>query len=671
MAPPPKLAARARASLAAARAVAASSSAAASLDAVASPERRGIRREAAFRLWLANLALGTLLGSNWLVHLPEVDSLRLWLFASAALVSSVLTLTLLPGLACQLAAHLSPRVRLLGFVQAFGWTLFQVLLFADTRLYNMFRYHFNGQVLNLVYTRGSEDSIHLGWQVWSAIAAGFVGVGSLQYLLWQRALRQAERRRSTNQPGHLLLRPAIVFGTVLLPTVFVEKTIYAQADFTRDREITALAKLFPLYARVPMEDLASKVLGVEVVKPPAVELEGVALNYPRTTPELPALELAGATARPNVLVLVIDCLRQDALAPETMPNVTRWAEGARVFEDHVAGGNSTRYGIFSMLYSLPGSYWFPMLQERRGPVLVDALQEAGYTFGVFGAASMNYPELRDTAWSAIPGSVQDAFKAPTAWQRDRLAAGALVEWLEEVAARPERSPFFGFALLDSAHQTYSYPEQLGRFQPAAPDMDYLAMTRNEGPEPAVLESVVNRYRNAVLHADLVSGAVLATLERLGLAEDTIVVVTGDHGEEFRENGFIGHTSAFTAEQVAVPFVVKGPGFAPGRETRPTSHLDFAPTLLELFGADANQRSDWALGENLLDPPAERKRILSGWNELGVWLDEAIVRVPLTLFDFDVEVYDHDWNLVLDDSDILTREHDTLVELGRACNRFLR
>lgn len=624
-----------------------------------------IRREAAFLVWLANLAFGTLLGSNWLVHLPEVESLRLWLFAAAALVSSVLMLTLLPGLFCIGVAHVSPRVRLLGIGQAFGWTLFQVLLFADTRVYNMFRYHFNGQVLNLVYTRGSEDSIHLGWQVWTAIAAGFIGVGTLQYLLWTRALARATRRRSENDPGHPLLRPAVVFGAVLLPTVFIEKTIYAQADLSRDREITALAKLFPLYARVPMEDLASKVLGVEVEKPPVVELEGVELDYPLTMPEV-----APDGARPNVLVLVVDCLRQDAFAPDTMPNVTSWSEGARIFDDHVAGGNSTRYGIFSLIYSLHGSYWFPMLQERRSPVLIDALDQAGYEFGVFGAASMNYPELRDTAWSAIPDAVQDKFPAAEPWRRDRMVGEAMVEWLEERASDEEEAPFFGFALLDSSHQTYSYPPELEHFQPAAPDMDYLAMTRNEGPEPEVLEAVRNRYKNAVLHADQVLGVVLARLEQLGLAKNTIVIVTGDHGEEFHENGFFGHTSAYTHEQVAVPFVVKGPGFEAGNETRPTSHLDFAPTLLEMMGVPASLRGDWALGENLLDPPVSRKRVLSGWNELGVWADDVVVRVPLTLFDFDLEVYDRSWNLILDDAELLLREHDTLVELGADCNRFL-
>ena len=81
-------------------------------------------------------------------------------------------------------AHFVGRMRLLAISQGAFWTVFQVLLFADTRIYNLFRYHFNGQVLNLVYTRGSEDSIHLGWQVWTAVTLGLLSVGIGQAWIW-------------------------------------------------------------------------------------------------------------------------------------------------------------------------------------------------------------------------------------------------------------------------------------------------------------------------------------------------------------------------------------------------------------------------------------------------------------------------------------------------------
>lgn len=623
-----------------------------------------VRRRAVFQLWLANLAFGTVVGLNYLVHVPEARGLKVWLFALPALVSSVLTLTLVPAALFTLAAHCLRSTNLLGTIQAAFWTLFQVLLFADTRIYNIFRYHFNGQVLNLVYTRGSEDSIHLGWQVWTTVMLGLTSVVALQSFLWKRALASAEATHARSSVRGLL-RPALVWGVVLLPSVLLEKTIYASARFGRDGEITRLARLFPLYAPVPMDDFASKVLGVPSERPAPVELAGLALDYPHETPVL-----APRGTPPNVLVLVVDCLRKDMFAPDTMPNTWAWAErGCRRFEDHVSGGNSTRYGLFALLYGLHGSYWFPFLAERRGPVLIERLRRQGYTFGIFGSASMNYPELRATAWAEIPEAVHDDFTAPEPWSRDLQASAALERWLEERAGPSE--PFFGFLLLDSPHQVYSHPPGATPFTPSAPDLDYMAMTRNEGPPPEVLEAVRNRYKNAVHHADAVLGTILATLERTGHRDDTWVVITGDHGEEFRECGFFGHTSAYTPQQLEVPFLLRGPGIPEGVERRPSSHLDFAPTVLEALGAAPERRQGWCLGENLLALPAERKRVLAGWNELGVWTEGAVLRVPLSPLEFDVEVFDYGWNEVADDLAVLQAERGTLEQLGAECNRFLR
>jgi len=622
-----------------------------------------VRRRAVFQLWVANLLVGTIVGSNYLAHLPDAGSLKVWAFALPALLSSVLTLTLVPAALFLATAQLVRSSSLLGTLQASFWTLFHVLLFADTRIYNIFRYHFNGQVLNLVYTRGSEDSIRLGWQVWTTIVVGLGAMVALETLLWKRSLARARAAHaSSGQAG--LLRPALAWSAVLLPMVFLEKTIYASAHLGRDHEITRLAKLFPLYAPMPVDDLASRVLGVPSSTPEPPELDGLALHYPLEEPSIPA-----DGPRPNVLVLVVDCLRRDMLAPETMPRTWDWAQaGCRRFENHASSGNSTRYGIFGLLYGLHGSYWFPVLAERRSPVLIDALAGLGYRFGVFGSASMNYPELRDTAWAGIRGSVHDDFPHPEPWGRDQQAGAALGRWL----AQPERheAPFFAFLLLDSPHQIYSHPPEATVFTPSAPDLDYMAMTRNEGPPPEVLEAVRNRYKNAVHHADAVVGEVLAALREAGLEEDTWVVVTGDHGEEFRECGFYGHTSAYTPWQIEVPFLMRGPGIPAGVERRPTSHIDFAPTLLEELGAPRSVRERWCLGANLLDPPEARKRVLSGWNELGVWTDDAILSVPLSRLSFDIEVYDYGWNEVEDDLSILQAEHDTLERLGAECNRFL-
>jgi membrane-anchored protein YejM (alkaline phosphatase superfamily) len=639
------------------------------------------RRRAAQLAWLANVALGTLLGASFLAHVPDLAPLKAWIFGPIALLSSIVTLTLVPGLACVLAAQLLP-LRAGAWLQAAIWSAFQMLLYADTRIYNMFRYHFSGQVWDLVYTRGVEDAVHLGWEVLAAIALGLALGILLQHWIWRRAWSGAGSASRRSALAARLLRPGLAWGFLLLPAVVLDKTIYAEAAWSRDRQVTQLARLFPFYPRLPLEELASRVLLLDEPTGAGIEhldlnLEGERLRYPIAMPAIAAGE-PRATAPdgglPDILIVAIDCWRRDMLTPEHSPGMARLAERCRRFEDHLSAGNSTRFGVFGMLYGLPGSYWFPALAERRGPVLIDALVAAGYECGVFSAASMDYPELRATAWQGIAEHVRDEWGPEPAWRRDELAAEALLEWRAELAgsAAVERRPSFAFLLLDSPHQTYSYPPGDAPFQPAAESLDYLALTATLELAPAVRQSVYNRYRNSVRHADRVASELVGALEARGLLDSTIVVVTGDHGEEFWESGAFGHTSNFSDAQLRVPLLMRGPGIEPGEERRPTSHLDLPCTLLELLGADPGARGLWSLGLDLLDPPERRMRLVSGWKELGLHCGDVVLRLPLhDRGSFDVDTWTPSWQPVLADAELLAANAEELEGAGWACRRFLR
>lgn len=648
------------------------------------------RRRVAGRLWLLNIALASGVGSSYLFHVPEGLAPWVWTFALLALVSQMAVLSVVPGALLTASAHWIRSPRLLTGVQCLGWAAFLLALLIDTRLFNVFKYHWSPQVLNLLTTPGSDDSIHLGWRVWGGGTLFFAGVAMVELFLWRALVRSVRedarlavlvwgslRRRLRGQPAALPRRawkwvaahPLPAWALVLLPAVLVEKTLYAKAELERDRQVTTLSRLFPLYPRLPVEDLAHRVLGVESADRPRVELQGVELAYPL---EAPSLDPEGP--RPNVLIVVIDCWRADAFDAETTPALSAFASaanGGRRFDDHLSGGNSTRFGIFSLLYGLHGSYWFPVLQAQRTPVLIDSLVAAGYESRVFSSASLNFPELRDTAFAGLRGQVHDRFGDLPAWRRDELAAEACARWWRLRTKAEREDPFFAFLLLDSPHQTYSHPAEEAPFQPSSPELDYLAMSATVTPEPELVGALKNRYKNAVHHADRVTGRLLDELSRLELDEETLVVVTGDHGEEFLERGFFGHTSAFTPEQIRVPLILRGPGIAPGVEPGSTSHLDLAPTVLELLGADPAARSRWTLGENLLDPPADRRRVVAGWDVLGLWTEDFVLRIPLNRLFFDVEVYDTDWNFVPEDEAILGRERERLEELAAECNRFLR
>ncbi|MFT4710640.1 MAG: membrane-anchored protein YejM (alkaline phosphatase superfamily), partial [Planctomycetota bacterium] len=467
-----------------------------------------------------------------------------------------------------------------------------------------------------------------------------------------------------------LMRPGMMWCGVIISAFFLEKMIYVQADIERDKEVIELAKLFPLYPQLNVGEMAEQFFDVEVTeRAQRLTFDSFLLDYPTTMPVLDP-----NAPKPNILIVAIDCWRGDMLNETNTPRLTEYAATGREFTDHISTGNATRFGVFGMLYGLYGPYWFPVLNEQRSPVLVDVLLENGYDMEIFSSASANYPQLRSTAWSALPGKVHDDHGSEVPpWRRDEIATEKCVDWWKERIAKGDDSPFFSFILLDSPHQVYSHPEDTAPFQPEVPGLNYLDMTLSgQAPELAEQLQIKNRYQNAVRHADNVAADLLASLEELGLAENTIVVLTGDHGEEFWETGLFGHTSSFSPLQVRVPMVLKGPGIETGIETSPTSHLDLPATLLELVGADPAVRKDWTLGDTLLKSHSvNRQRVVSGWDKLALWTAEGILEVPLqgSFTSFDIQLYSYEWEHILEDEAIIARHTTALKRLAEGCNRF--
>lgn len=620
-------------------------------------------------MWLFNVALAAFVGLAYLdgESLPQVAHVRV--FAYLGLVSTLATLALVPQAFLWLAARTSTGQRIYPALQALVWMLFQLAIVVDTRVWGLFRYHFNSAAWNLITSKGSEDSYRLGPSVWLVAGGLALALGLVQALVWRMLCRWGAPRPFVEGESRFvrharpLRRPAWIVATLVLLAVCVEKSIYASAELARDPHVAAVSRAFPLYPRVSVVPMLPEPLAGEVASGHecVVFREGARLDYPHAQPVL-----APGIPRPNVLILVVDSWRADSLDAATTPRLEQFSRSARRFADHTSGGNGTRFGVFSMLYGLHGSYWWPVLEAGASPVLLDTLLEAGYDAQVFSAASMDYPEFRHTAWARIPQNVHDDFGELRSSERDRLAAQACAEWWR---TRDAAQPFFAFVLLDSAHQQYDFPEDEAPFVPYARDLDYVELAGSR--DPALVERVHNRYRNALRHADKVAGGLLDELAACGQLEHTLVVVTGDHGEEFAEHGYWGHTGNFTASQVQVPLLLRGPGVPVGVEQRPTTHADLPATLLELVGADPALRPGWTLGSHLLDPDPTRLRVAAGWEDVGLLTADAILRVPREQSaGLGVSVWNGHWRLLDDPRTVLEAQQGALDRLAEECARFL-
>ena len=259
---------------------------------------------------------------------------------------------------------------------------------------------------------------------------------------------------------------------------------------------------------------------------------------------------------------------------ETTPNLERVAaEGVR-FELAYAPSSTTAPSHATFFTSL-----HPITHRvtRNGRVLLPAhqtlaerLRERGWTTAGFVSTYVLNGRFGFGQGFEV---WDDEFDPATVAQGRRGDANTrrVLDWLER--GRDDQRPFFLFVHYFDPHWPYAPPPEFaGRF-PLAP-----------GPG-AELRAQVARYDAEIAFTDQQIGELLAGLDRLGLANATVVAITADHGEGLMQHGLLGHGVQIYEEQVRVPLLLRWPGHLPaGRVVEgAVSLIDLAPTLLELAG----------------------------------------------------------------------------------------
>lgn len=469
-----------------------------------------------------------------------------------------------------------------------------LLLVVDARVHEIYGFHLNGFVLNLVTTRGGLESMGVSP---SAFAVGLLGAAALIGLVALAYRYSGAGGRAVGGRSYAGLGLGLLFLGW-----FGQQAWYGRCDLVGDVRVLTAARCFPLYLTTTFKGLAED-FGLEAVDvaDSRFVLHEAPLNYPRR-----ALEIEPPAQPYNVVWLVSESLRADALDARGMPNTTEFAAQNTRFTQHYSGGNGTRMGVFSMFYGLPAPYWFPMLDSQTGPVLMDALIAQGYQLGLFTSAHFTYPEFHKTVFANVPRELLHEANGGRGWERDRRNVYDLLEFMEQ---RDPARPFMSFLFFESPHARYYFPPESVIEEPYLEDFNYATMDLDDD-----IELIRARYQNSVHHLDEQFGRVIDYLERADLLDSTIVVITGDHGEEFMEQGRWGHGSSFVEEQVRVPLVLHLPGREPATVDRLTSHLDLPATLLPRLGVQ-NAPRDLSLGNDLFGPERRPYCLIGDWSSL--------------------------------------------------------
>jgi arylsulfatase A-like enzyme len=153
--------------------------------------------------------------------------------------------------------------------------------------------------------------------------------------------------------------------------------------------------------------------------------------------------------------------------------------------------------------------------------------------------------------------------------------------------------------------------------------------------PADMELLEALYDGEVASVDSELRSLFGELEREGILDHAVVVVTADHGEEFKEHGRYSHGYALFEESVRVPLILIGPGIEKGRVVeRNVSLLDLAPTLLELAGLPPEPVFE---GRSLV-PPARRASLLSRFFSTDEGARDVILELPPTGSKWDLRAH---------------------------------
>ena len=354
--------------------------------------------------------------------------------------------------------------------------------------------------------------------------------------------------------------------------------------------------------------------------------------------------------RNNVIFIVVDTLRADHLpaygyADGSTPNLDTFAADAVRFDQAFANASWTRPSFASILSGrLPSNHGVMGKADELPDELVtlpEAMQEAGYhtrglvtNFNVapyynFQQGFDHYEFLEpdhvlgaDDAGSKLllhqvlrrvvekVYAVLDVVNPGGAYQDAEVVNGRLGEWMDKA---DEGAPFFWFVGYMDPHDPYfTHPY----------DGTGYARAAHQHPNPDEAPHLRRMYDGEITYWDTQFGQLVDQLKRQGLYEDTTIIITADHGEEFQDHGGYWHGTTLYDEQVRVPLFVKLPGNQRGGTTvrHWVQSIDLMPSVLKhldlqvpegVQGGDVFEGTDVVYAEeshegNVLESVRERR-----------------------------------------------------------------
>lgn len=296
--------------------------------------------------------------------------------------------------------------------------------------------------------------------------------------------------------------------------------------------------------------------------------------------------------KPNVIFILLEAVSSDHIgytnySREVTPNIDLLANKSFIFTNTYSSAShsdlaqpallSSRYSLFNEIKKFPLYLGYPAF------FIWDGFKINGYKTAYFSSQNdewmgmldyYNITNLDKYSYSLSDG-IYDYGSGKELKDYDETTIGNAISWLNNTI----NESFFLLLELQATHYPYSYPENNSFFTPDEPS----ALTNVLRISPTDFQATLNRYDNALRYVDKQIGDVLSFLKNNNLSEDTIIILTSDHGEDLNgSHRYYRHGPGIYNPEIKVPLFIYLPKEKPIEINSNVNHLDLVPTLFSIL-----------------------------------------------------------------------------------------
>lgn len=555
-----------------------------------------------------NFLLVIFLGVKYLKYTENLSGFITYFYMFSSLITHFFILNCVPLLLSLLFLFLTKSKLLSKLIFSLLSILIILYLQIDILVFSQFRYHLSPIVFKLVFGKRATDIFHFSTINITIAILYLIGLILLEILIFYISSKLS--KKLPNLKIKLIL---VIVGFLLVGT----NLIYAWADASRYRPIAQMKNIYPVFYPLTSESLFRK---LNLINKQEIEKNTLlSRSYSKSLINYPLKPILSENSqKKNIIFIVIDSWRFNCMTENITPHIFELSKRSQVFQNHKSGSNMTTGGIFSLFYAIPATYYDNFTGLQISPVFFNEILKQGYTLSILSSSTLENPPFNKNVFSGIQNlRLESNGNSPS--ERDKDIYNEWIKFINGYDSK-ENTPFFSFLFFDSAHG-FDYPSDFPvKFKPTLDEVNYIALNDDYNPIP-----FYNRYKNSLNYIDGLIGNILKKLEEKKLLESSIIVITGDHGQEFNDNkkGYWQHGGNFSDYQIGTPLIVFDASRPAKTYTHLTLHYDIIPTLMNTVLGITNQYYDYSVGQNLYDCK-NRKWFICGYNQKYAIIEKNMI-----------------------------------------------